>query len=264
MKHALLAIIIFIGTYVNLNAYNYGTLEGNTKGCEEGDAKACNDLAGMYLSGNSTYQVREDKTKAKAFYDKSVSLYKKYCDEGDAKACFDLGDKYNGMRWGIDQDYVTMIQYYTKSCEYGYGFACNELGAAYKRGKGVKKDPGQSKMYYDKALVLYEKECESDMAKSCKNLGMIYLLEMYGTKDVDNKSTKLFQKAFELYQADCNKDDAEGCYQIASYYLRGNPTLKIAKDEILAKEFYDKSCKLGESSACYRARDIAKMLNMPQ
>jgi TPR repeat protein len=264
MKHTLLAIVILVGAYANLNAYNYGTLEGNQKGCKEGNAKACNDLAGMYLTGESKYKLKEDEAKAKEFYDKSISLYKKYCDEGNAKACFDLGDKYNGMRWGIDQDYATMMQYYSKSCEYGYGFACNELGAAYKRGKGVKKDAEQSKMYYDKALVLYEKECSERMAESCKNLGMVYLLEMYGTKDTDNTSTKLFQKAFELYEADCNKDNAEGCYQIASYYLRGNPTLNIAKDEILAKELYDKSCKLGESSACNRARDIGKMLNMPQ
>lgn len=264
MKHILLAIVILVGAYANLNAYNYGTLEGNKKGCEEGNAKACNDLAGMYLMGKSKYKLRRDEVKAKEFYDRSINLYKTYCDKGDGKACFDLGDKYNGMRWGIDQDYAMTMQYYTKSCEYGYGSACNELGAAYKRGKGVKKDPEQSKMYYNKALALYEKECNSGMAKSCKNLGMIYSFEMYDTKNVDSTSTKLFQKTFELYDADCNKDDAEGCYQIASYYLRGNPTLNIAKDEILAKEFYDKSCKLGESSACNRARDIGKMLNMPQ
>ena len=254
MKHALLAIIIIIGAYVNLNAYNYGTLEGNTKGCEEGDAKACNDLAGMYLSGNSTYHVREDKTKAEEFYDKSVSLYKKYCDEGDAKACFDLGDKYNGMRWGIDQDYVTMMQYYTKSCEYGYSFACNQLGAAYKRGKGVKKDAEQSKMYYDKALVLYEKECENNMAESCDRLSMIYRAEMYGTND-SARGLALHKKAFNLYKELCNRNDAEGCWQVAkSYHIGANAAIKV--DWIKAKAYYKKSCDLGESSACWKEKEI--------
>lgn len=215
----------------------------------------------MYLTGSSQYKLRDNKTKAQEFYDKSMNLYSKYCNEGDAKACYDLGDKYNGMRWGIDQDYTTMMKYYTKSCEYGLGSACNELGAAYKRGRGVNKDKTKSKMYYDKALVLYEKECENGKARSCANLGMIYVLEMYGTKDIENKSIKYLQKAFDLYKADCDKNDAEGCYQIATSYLRGKAVINVAKDEILAKEFYEKSCKLGESSACHRAKDIAKKLN---
>lgn len=262
MKKILLATIFLLCIEINLNAYNYGTLDGNTKGCEQGNAKACNDLAGMYLLGESKHNLRKDKIKAKELYDKSISLYSKYCDKGDAKACFNLGDKYNGMRWGIDQDYSMMMEYYTKSCEYGYGFACNELGAAYKRGKGVKKDRTKSKMYYDKALVLYEKECNKEMVESCNKLGTIYMFEMYGTKDVDSKSTKYLRKTFNIYEANCNKNDAEGCYQIASSYLRGKPIINVVKDEILAKEFFEKSCRLGESSACHKAKDIAERLNL--
>ncbi len=156
-----------------------------------------------------------------------------------------------------------MMKYYTKSCEYGYGFACNELGGAYKRGRGVNKDKAKSQIFYDKALVLYEKECVGGMAKSCKHLGLIYLLEMYGTKNIDNKAKKHFKKAYDIYETDCNNNDAEGCYQIASSYLRGDKVINIVKDEILAKEFYEKSCKLGESSACHEARRIGEKLNMP-
>ncbi len=262
MKKIFLSMTLLFSIGVSLNAYNYGTLEGNTKRCEEGNAKACNDLAGMYLSGRSQYKLKADETKAQEFYDKSMNLYSKYCDEGNAKACSDLGDKYNGMRWGIDQNYTMMMKYYTKSCEYGNGLACNELGAAYKRGRGVNKDKPKSKNYYDKALVLYEKECENNIARSCANLGVIYLLEMYGTKDNENKSTKYLKKAFNLYEANCDNNDAEGCYQIGLSYLRGKSVINIVKDEILAKEFFDKSCKLGESSACNKAKRIANKLNL--
>ena len=240
--------------YGNLNAYNYGTLKGNVKGCEKGNAKACNDLAGMYLSGESKFNLRENKTKAKEFYDKSLSLYENYCEEGDAKACFDLGDKYNGMRWGIEQDYKTMMKYYTKSCEYGYGFACNELGAAYKRGNGVIKDEDMSKMYFDQALEFYEKECANDIAASCKRLGMIYKAEMYGTND-PGRAFALEKKAFNLFKKLCDSDDSEGCFQVAtSYYIGAQEAIKINWSK--AKKYYKKSCDLGESSACWREKEI--------
>ncbi len=254
MKQPLLLIVILLGVYVNLNAYNYGTLEGNTKGCEEGNAKACNDLAGMYLSGESKYNLREDKTKAKELYDKSINLYKKYCAEGDAKACFDLGDKYNGMRWGIDQNYTMMMKYYTKSCELEYSFACNELGAAYKRGNGVNKDKDMSKMYYDKALVLYENECENNIAESCDRLGMIYRANMYGTND-STRGFALEEKAFNLYKELCDRNDAEGCWQVAKAYdIGARAAVKV--DWTKAKAYYKKSCDLGESSACWREKEI--------
>jgi len=262
MKIIFLLMILLFSIGVSLNAYNYGTFEGNLKGCENGNAKACNDLAGMYLLGESQYNLKVDKLKAKKLYDKSRNLYKKYCDNGDATACYNFGNNYNGMKWGIDQNYTMMMKYYTKSCEYGNSLACNELGAAYKRGRGVSKDKKKSRNYYDKALVLYENECNNNVARSCANLGMIYLLEMYGTKDDENKSTKYLKKAFDIYETDCNNNNAEGCYQIGVSYLRGKSVINIVKDEILAKEFFDKSCKLGESSACNKAKRIANKLNL--
>ena len=254
MKRKLISVIIFLSIGLTLHAYNYGTLEGNIKGCEEGNAKACNDLAGMYLSGRSKYNLREDKTKAQAFYDRSISLYKKYCDEGNAKACFDLGNKYNGMRWGIDQNYTMMMKYYAKSCALEYSFACNELGAAYKRGNGVHRDKDKSKMYYDKAVMLYEKECENNVAESCDRLAMIYRAEMYGTND-SARGVALEKKAFDLYQELCDHDDAEGCWQVAtSYYIGAQVAIKV--DWTKAKAYYKKSCELGESSACSKEKEI--------
>lgn len=253
MKRKLISIIIFLSIGLTLHAYNYGTLEGNAKGCEEGYAKACNDLAGMYLSGESKYNLREDKTKAKELYDRSISLYKKYCAEGEAKACFDLGDKYNGMRWGIDQNLTMMMKYYTKSCALGYSFGCNELGAAYKRGNGVNKDSAKSKMFYEKAIVLYEKECENNIAESCDRLGTIFVLEMYGTHDRE-KGLELEKKAFRLYMDLCEQGNAEGCFQVASSYYTGGKVVKV--DWTKAKAYYKKSCDFGESSACWREKDI--------
>lgn len=254
MKQRLLAIVIILNICANLNAYNYGTLEGNIKGCEEGHAKACNDLAGMYLTGDTAYyHVKSDKKKAKEFYDKSMQLYQKYCDEGNAKACFELGDKYNGMRWGIEQNLTMMMKYYTMSCELDYGFACNELGAAYKRGTGVNKDSAKSKMYYDKAILLYEKDCKNNIAASCDRLATIFSLQMYGTND-QKKGLALQKKTFRLYMDLCEQNNAEGCYQVATSYYHASRTVEL--DWSQAKYYYQKSCKLGESSACNEAKEI--------
>lgn len=251
-------LILYFTTILALHAYNYGTYEGNVAGCENGNPKACNDLAGMYLTGEEKYKIHEDEAKAKKFYDKSIELYKQKCFGKDAKACFDLGDKYAGTRWGIKQDYKMLVKYYTKSCEYGYGKACNELGAFYKRAMcGVKKDINKSKKMYDRAIALYKQECKNENASSCNWLGTIYLMEMYGTKN-EGQSTKYYKKAFELNKTNCNNNDPEGCYQIALKYFVGAEYMGIQQNIDLAYKFFKKSCELGESSACYKAEDIAK------
>lgn len=242
-----------IGLSVGLFAYNYGTYEGNIKGCEEGNAKACNDLAGMYLTGRiQPDRVKEDEEKAKLYYAKSKELYTKYCDEGDGKACYGLAQIYNGMKWNVDQNHIMMLKNYIKSCDNGYGKGCVESGAFYKRGYGAKKDMDTANVYYAKAVSLLEEECDRDIAPSCKSLSMIYKLNMYGTNDA-KKGEALAKKTFALNVALCEKKDVEGCFQMAFYNENGIQTpLNLKK----AKEYYLKSCEYGESSACSRGRDL--------
>ena len=245
--------LLAIGFSINLLAYNGGTYEGNIKGCAEGNARACNDLAGMYLSGRShPVRVKEDKEKAKLYYGKSIELYSKYCDEGNGEACFNLAEIYNGMKWGIKQDYTMMLKYHTKSCENNYGRGCNEVGAFYKRGQGTKRDKKKSEEYYKKAIILYEEECDGDIVKSCDNLALIYRLGMYGTNN-EVRGKELEQKAFRLYSDLCEKKDDEGCLQMATYHYTGN---MVSVDWKKAKVYYEKSCKYGQDSACWRGRDI--------
>lgn len=249
MKKIFLSII---GFSISLLAYNGGTFEGNIKGCDEGNAKACKDLAGMYLTGSYPQKVRTDKKKAKLYYAKSTGLYSKYCDEGKGEACFKLAEKYNGMRWGIDQNHTMMLKYYTKSCENNYGRGCNEVGAFYKRGWGIKKDKSKAKEYYRKTIELYEKECNNQIAESCSNLASIYHSKMY---DTDNRArgTELEKKAFQLYKELCDKKDDEGCWQMASSYYHGTV---VTIDWKKAKEYYGKSCQYGQQSACWKKRDL--------
>ncbi len=244
VKSALFTTIMAFG-------YNYGTYDDNLKNCKQGDPKACNDLAGMYLTGNKKYHIQADKTKAKKYYDRSIELYKKRCSGGDGKACFDLGDKYNGMRYGIDQDYSKMAKYYKQACDLQYGAACIELGAFYKRGIGVPMDQNISKDYYHKGVSFLNEECNKDIASSCDKLGYIYSLRMYDTNDTD-KGKNMQQKAFMLYKDMCDdKNDSEGCFQVAFHYYSPR-VLQLEK----AKAYYHKSCLLGEDSACWREKEL--------
>lgn len=246
MKYLLVLCIITLQTY----AYNYGNYKENLKACNNGNAKRCNDLAGIYLRGEGS--IRGNKQKAQYYYDMSMKLYKKYCKSGDGKACYDLAKKYNGMRWHIDQDLGMMAKYHEKACNLGYGKGCNELGAAYKRGWGVPKDKEKSNQYYQKALVLYEKECLEGIGESCNWLGTIYDVGLYTNRD-KTKAEEYFIDAFDIFKDACQNNDAEGCYQVAQQYLTGQG---VERDYEKAKVAFEKSCKLGESSACHEAKNV--------
>ncbi len=247
-----------LGLSISLLAYNGGTFTGNIKGCAEGNAKACNDLAGMYFGGrylgedSDPVRVPDDKEKAISYYAKSIELYSKYCDKGGGKACFDLAEKYNGMRWGIDQNYTMMLKYHTRSCDNGYARGCNEVGSFYKRGKGTKKDKVKSTEYYKKSIELYEKECNEKIARSCSNLSAIYQFKMY---DTDNRprGVELEKRAFQLNKELCEQKDDEGCFQTATSYHGGGV---VPIDWKKAKAYFGLSCEYGQSSACWRGRDI--------
>jgi len=233
-------------------AYNYGNYKENLEECNKGNAKRCNDLAGMYLTGDSGENIQEDKKQAQYYYDMSMELYKKYCNEGNGKSCFELAEKYNGMRWNIEQNLSMMVKYYQKSCDLGYGKGCNELGASYKRGYGVPKDKQKSNKYYQKALILYDKECNNGIGQSCDWLGTIYSVGLY-TKQNKIKADEYNIKAFEIYKEECSNNDAEGCYHLAYAYLLGKG---VTRNYDNAKINFEKSCQLGESSSCHEAKSV--------
>jgi len=248
MKFMFFVLIFSLQSY----AYNYGNYKENLEACNDGNAKRCNDLAGIYLSGDSRDSIDEDKKKAQYYYDMSLELFKKYCNEGNGKSCFDLAEKYNGMRWNINQNLSMMAKYHEKSCELGYAKGCNELGTSYKRGHGVKKDKEKSTKFYQKALIFYDKECSKEVGESCERLGTIYSIGLY-TKENKIKAKEYNIKAFEIYREECSNSDAEGCYQLAYAYLTGTG---VNRDYDNAKINFEKSCQLGESSSCHEAKSV--------
>ncbi len=254
MKKILLFISLFIGLSINLLAYNYGTIEKNTIGCEKGQALSCSNLGSNYLS-------KDNKELAKFYYTKGTKLFKKYCEEGNGKACFDLADRFHGTLFSIDSNLSAVAKYYHKACNNKYGKGCIELGAGYKRGRiSLKKDKEKSLEYYAKGVKYLNHECDNNIAASCKDLSLIYSIEMYDTND-RKKGLELQKKTFNLYKELCTKKDDEGCIQTAFAYHRGIKEVVII-DWIKAKEYYKKSCEYGQTSACIRGKrlDVSKQL----
>jgi TPR repeat protein len=54
-----------------------------------------------------------------------------------------------------------------QSCEYGWARGCGGLGECYKAGQGLRADPLQAILYFDKA-------CRAGIAASCYAAGGLY------------------------------------------------------------------------------------------
>ena len=82
--------------------------------CDNGNAKACRDLAYLYEEGRG----RTYKNKYKA-----INLYKKACDKGDATACNRLGIIYrDGIN--VNKNYFKSKKYFDKACDLGNIAGC--------------------------------------------------------------------------------------------------------------------------------------------
>lgn len=126
-------------------------------------AAAGNGTAARYL-GNR-YAQGQDYAEARHWYEKAAVA-------GDNEAMFRLGELYvNGQ--GGARDYMQARQWYKKAAEAGYragvggdnpywyeaaaatgdGYAMLSLGHIYGEGKGVPKDYGQARQWYEKAAA---------------------------------------------------------------------------------------------------------------
>lgn len=108
----------------------------------------------------------------------------------------------------------------------------------------------------DYSFIQLKEACDSNDAKSCTVLGVIYRdgedVIMYrnaakGIKKDYSKATKYFSKA-------CGLNDGNGCYSLAYLYYTGEG---IKKDSSKAKKYFKKSCNMN-SSGCDKYEKLKK------
>ena len=74
-------------------------------------------------------------------------------------------------------------------------------------------------------MELYQKACDSNDAKSCSKLGLLYKTGK-STKQNNKKADELYNKANELFKKDCDNGDAFACFFLGGAYKNGQEGLE--------------------------------------
>jgi hypothetical protein len=154
------------------------------------------------------------------------------CNEGKGRDCMDLAAKHLKGR-GVDKSDALAAKYLDKACEHGEAVGCEMFAKMLRDGRGAAADP-------ERARKLFAKACDAGAFGACTSLGL-EAMESDKTKGV----------AF-LTKA-CGGDDALGCMGLGALYLHGNG---VPKDLPKARSLLDKSCRLGQESACEKVREL--------
>jgi len=197
------------------------TVALNQQGCEDGNARSCNDLGVMYQ-----YAIGVELDYAQA-----MALYRQACEGGDPRGCRNLGAMY-GNGDGVAQDSAQAMSLFQQACEDGDAQACTNLGMMYERGDGVTKDDVQ-------AIAFYQQGCEGGDVAGCTNLGMMY--------DRGDGVAQDDAQAVAFYQQGCEGGDALGCRNLGVMYGTGEG---VAKDDAQAMSLFQQACEDGDAVGC--------------
>jgi TPR repeat protein len=127
-------------------------LEFYLKACDLDSYLACNNLAGMYMTGQGV----------KLDYVKSAHFMGIACEGGVGASCSTLGYlHYIGN--GVKQDYLKAAELFLKGCDGGDMDGCHNLANMYLKGEGVEKVKSKAELYFSKA-------CKGGLSRSCRAL----------------------------------------------------------------------------------------------
>ncbi|MDR2507268.1 MAG: sel1 repeat family protein [Candidatus Accumulibacter sp.] len=94
---------------------------------------------------------------------------------------------------------------------------------------------------HQKKAAAFKKSCDGGDAKTCTNLGVLY---------VTGKGVKQdYARAAELYAKACDGENARGCSSLGELYANGRG---VGQDAAKARELYKKACDLWNARACNR------------
>ncbi len=157
----------------------------------------------------------------------------KKCASGDGESCALIGGAYLTGKGGKTKDEAKGVELLTKACDLKNAMGCEFLGRAYDEGRGVTPDK-------EKGKNLFKQACDFGGGGGCRAFALSFATD-------DPARIPYLEKA-------CSKDDKLGCMGLGAAYLHGNQG--IAKDLAKAKQFLQKSCDLGATSACDKAGEL--------
>jgi len=195
------------------------------KAAELGDARAMNNLGGMYRRGQGG--LKPDPATA-------VSWYRKAAELGGVRGMTNLGVMYERGEGGLNRDPATAVSWYRKAAELGDVRGMTNLGVMCERGEGgLNRDPATAVSWYRKAAELGDAR------------GMAYLGGMYERGDGGLIRDAVL--AVLWYRKAAELGVPEAMTSLGVMYQRGDGGLN--RDPVTAVSWYRKAAELGEPFA---------------
>lgn len=220
-----------------LDSLDYSSANASLeKACNLNSADGCRALAAQYRAGKT---LKQDFSVAKALNDKACSL-------GDHESCIELAKMYSTGRT-VSYDMKKSFSYYEKACILGDADIC--IRVADKIHSNLK-----DKDAFKKAEKYYIKSCDYNNSRGCRLLGSLYY--WYSSKHKDNDiAAKMTEKGHKLLEKGCNLEDAQSCKTLGIIHEKG---IGVNINALIAQEYYEKACALGEYSTCQKPEVVTQ------
>lgn len=210
---------------------------------ETGNLLAVFDLGRMYAD---SLGVVIDTDKAQEYYAQALDGFEalemhkpwKYLE-------YRIGKMYS-QGLGTEQDYPLAAEWFAKSASQKYKFAEYSLGGLYYRGQGVEQS-------YERAFQLYLRSANQGFPYADFEVAKMFR-DGIGTEKDEEQSHHRFERAFVGFEElEKQSHDDKIQYRLGWMLQTGIGT---KKDIVRAKEYFEKSAKLGNTFACYSLAKI--------
>jgi uncharacterized protein len=156
------------------------------RGCDLGDAAACNNLADALAYGDG---VERDVVR-------SASLYGRACRLGQALGCANSGQMFeNGL--GVFRDRARARELYQTACMSGDVYGCLHAEMLAAQDAGAPREA-------QRALAHWRRACARGSAKACAFVGIMY-------EDGTDSMARDADKSLEAMKRACGLGDERGC-----------------------------------------------------
>ena len=211
---------------------------------ENDNPLALYDLGRMTADGLG---CEADADAAYGWYEKALAVFHAAEEEKPWKYTEYRIGKMVAAGLGTEQDYLQAAGWLTLSANEKYKYAQYSLGGLYYHGKGVEQNHGT-------AFSLYTRSADQSFPYASFELGKM-LRDGIGCAKNQSEADRRFREAFLGFTSLEEKGhDDKLQYRLGWILLNGVGT---EKDEIKAKEYFEKAATVGNPFACYQ---LAKLI----
>ncbi|RYZ05466.1 MAG: sel1 repeat family protein [Myxococcales bacterium] len=236
------------------------------KACTQTVARACFNLATLYLDGSLPKDL-----------EKAAELNQRACDGGDADGCHNLALAYQEGT-GISKDLPRALTLLQRACGIDPAVSCAYLGSLYQAGEVVERDGARAVELYRRACGvkeptgcynlaanllegklldrdlplaarLFEHVCETEHTAvegttprklSCHNLGVLHASGEGGVP-------RSLERAAALFGTACDLGYLDSCHNVGMAYMTGEG---VVQDLPKAALIFQNACAAGLARSC--------------